>query len=398
MWFRCSDVVLLVEFSAWVLSSCSDAYRMSLGLRDDQPRTSAQTWSKNSRFLHLLHVVRFPNLMCTGTWGQEGTCYAFKECMERGGTAYGQCAFGFGVCCSLTASCRSMITLNSTYFSSPGFHAAPGATQTPPSGGDGDSSGVGGQSTCAVQVFKLSDRICQIRLDFDEFDLERPTVGNCDGEKLIVTGQNANNVVPPLCGLNTGQHLYIDVDMSPGPVNLYVETNGTRNSRWNIKISQIKCDSPSRAPSNCLQYYTGVSGNFSSFDYAEAQEIPPRRGYLNNLDYTVCFRKEAGFCSITYSVPGMDVPFSIQNVGADNAPTTNETEAGLGVAECTMDYLLLGGVRYCGTKLNPSTEMPNPVINAPVTDMTSGPFTARFVSDGALNARGFLLNYMQNPC
>ncbi|KAH7933611.1 hypothetical protein HPB49_014370 [Dermacentor silvarum] len=283
-----------------------------------------------------------------------------------------QCCY---VCVNaVTASCRSMITLNSTYFSSPGFHASPGAAQTPPS--DGDDSGVGGQSTCAVQVFKLSDHICQIRLDFDEFDLERPTVGNCDGEKLIVTGQNANNVVPPLCGLNTGQHMYIDVDMSPGPVNLYVETNGTRNSRWNIKISQIKCDSPTRAPSNCLQYYTGTSGNFSSFDYAEAQEIPPRRGYLNNLDYTVCFRKEAGYCSITYSVPGMDVPFSIQNVGADNAPTTNETEAGLGVTECTMDYLLLGGVRYCGTKLNPSTEIPNPVINAPVTVL----FAARLPS------------------
>ncbi|KAL1443732.1 hypothetical protein MTO96_045861 [Rhipicephalus appendiculatus] len=349
--------------------------------------------------------------MCTGRWGQEGTCYVFQECVEKGGTAYGPCAFGLGVCCSrkeyvfyilckyltkitVPASCNSAITLNSTYFSSPGFHAAAGATQTPPSGDDG----AGGQSSCAVQVFKLSDRICQLRLDFDEFDLERPTVGNCDGEKLIVTGQNANNVVPPLCGLNTGQHLYIDVDMSPGPVTLYVETNGKRNSRWNIKISQIKCHSPSRAPSNCLQYYTGTTGNFSSFDYAESQEIPPRRGYLNNLDYTVCFRKEAGYCSITYSVPGMNVPFSIQNVGADNAPTTNETEAGLGVTECPMDYLLLGSVRYCGTKLNPSMEVPNPVVNAPVTDTTSGPFMARFVSDGALNARGFLLNYTQNPC
>ncbi|KAL1482869.1 hypothetical protein MTO96_013376 [Rhipicephalus appendiculatus] len=118
--------------------------------------------------LHLLHVVRFPNLMCTGSWGQEGTCYAFQECMERGGTAYGPCAFGFGVCCSPVR----VSTL------------PPGAAQTPPSGDDG----AGGQSSCAVQVFKLSDRICQLRLDFDEFDLERPTVGNCDGEKLIRDG------------------------------------------------------------------------------------------------------------------------------------------------------------------------------------------------------------------
>ncbi|KAK8764706.1 hypothetical protein V5799_032687 [Amblyomma americanum] len=176
-----------------------------------------------------------------------------------------------------------MITLNNTYFSSPGFHAATGSGQAP-SGSGGDAGSMGGQSSCAVQVFKRSDRICQIRLDFDEFDLERPMVGNCEGEKFIVTGHNANSVVPPLCGLNTGQH----------------------------------------SPSNCLQYYTGTSGSFSSFDYAESQETPPRRGYLNNLDYTVCFRKEAGYCSITYSVPGPEVPFSIQNVGPDNAPTTSK--------------------------------------------------------------------------
>ncbi|KAL1482870.1 hypothetical protein MTO96_013377 [Rhipicephalus appendiculatus] len=119
------------------------------------------------------------------------------------------------------------------------------------------------------------------------------------------------------------------------------------------------------------------------------RRYPPRRGYLNNLDYTVCFRKEAGYCSITYSVPGMNVPFSIQNVGADNAPTTNETEAGLGVTECTMDYLLLGGVRYCGTKLNPSTEEPNPVVNAPVTDTTSGTIHGK-ISEGSCWSRAAL--------
>ncbi|KAL3233346.1 hypothetical protein MRX96_022858, partial [Rhipicephalus microplus] len=97
---RCSELVLLVEFSAWFLHSCVDAYRRSLAPYDDRAKNTAQAWTKNSRFLHLLHVVRFPNLMCTGSWGQEGTCYAFQECMERGGTAYGPCAFGFGVCCS----------------------------------------------------------------------------------------------------------------------------------------------------------------------------------------------------------------------------------------------------------------------------------------------------------
>ncbi|CAN7994982.1 unnamed protein product, partial [Ixodes hexagonus] len=126
------------------------------------------------------------------------------------------------------------------------------------------------QSSCAVQVIRHSSRVCQIRLDFDEFDLERPTVGNCDTERLLVTGHNANSVVPDLCGINTGQH-------------------------------------------------------------------------------------------------GDDVPYVIQNVDANSAPTVAETEAGVGVTECPMDYVLLGGVRYCGTRLNPDVGTTNPSVNAPVT-------------------------------
>ncbi|KAG0418379.1 hypothetical protein HPB47_004901 [Ixodes persulcatus] len=267
----------------------------SYGSRASTRWRSEPPWDKNSRFLQLFNVVRFPNFLCTGSWGQDGTCYGYQECIDRGGTAYGPCAYGFGVCCSLSASCGSIVSLNGTYFTSPGFHASASGSMmmmTP------------AQSSCAVQVVKHGSRVCQIRLDFEEFDLERPTVGNCDNERLLVTGHNANSVVPDLCGLNTGQHVYLDVDMSPGPVTIFVETNGQRNSRWNIKISQIKCDSPTRAPPNCLQYYTGPSGNFTSFNYLESRLTPPRMGYFNNLDYSICFRKEADYCSQTYTVPG----------------------------------------------------------------------------------------------
>ncbi|CAN7940380.1 unnamed protein product, partial [Ixodes hexagonus] len=348
--------------------------------------------------LQLFNVVRFPNLLCTGTWGQDGTCYAYQECIDRGGTAFGPCAYGFGVCCSLSASCGSVISLNGTYFSSPGFHAsAAGAAMmmmTP------------AQSSCAVQVMRHSSRVCQIRLDFDEFDLERPTVGNCDTERLLVTGHNANSVVPDLCGINTGQHVYIDVDMSPGPVTIFVETNGQRNSRWNIKISQIKCDSPTRAPPNCLQYYTGPSGNFTSFNYLESRLTPPRMGYFNNLDYSICFRKEADYCSQTYTIIQLTQRKGSRSQGSPNygprvgsGPRRPSDRAMAGrLTECPMDYILLGGVRYCGTRLNPDVGATNPSVNAPVTDTSSGPFMVRFVSDGALNARGFLLNYRQNRC
>ncbi|KAG0418380.1 hypothetical protein HPB47_004902, partial [Ixodes persulcatus] len=66
---------------------------------------------------------------------------------------------------------------------------------------------------------------------------------------------------------------------------------------------------------------------------------------------------------------GDDVPYVIQNVDANSAPTVAETEAGVGMAECPMDYVLLGGVRYCGTRLNPDAGATNPSVNAPVVEV-----------------------------
>lgn len=39
-------------------------------------------------------------------------------------------------------------------------------------------------------------------------------------------------------------------------------------------------------------------------------------GYLNGLDYTICFRKEIGFCTQTYYINSTTTPFEILN--ADN--------------------------------------------------------------------------------
>ncbi len=47
----------------------------------------------------LFSIVRFPNLACTSTDGQNGTCYSTQECVDSGGTSVGSCAGGFGVCC-----------------------------------------------------------------------------------------------------------------------------------------------------------------------------------------------------------------------------------------------------------------------------------------------------------
>ena len=45
------------------------------------------------------YFSRFPNDICPGTSGMNGTCYTQEECSDRGGTNGGACASGFGVCC-----------------------------------------------------------------------------------------------------------------------------------------------------------------------------------------------------------------------------------------------------------------------------------------------------------
>ena len=48
----------------------------------------------------LLTPFRFPNGVCvSSSQGRNGTCYAAEECSNRGGTAGGNCAGGYGVCC-----------------------------------------------------------------------------------------------------------------------------------------------------------------------------------------------------------------------------------------------------------------------------------------------------------
>lgn len=89
-------------------------------------------------------------------------------------------------------------------------------------------------------------------------------------------------------------------------------------------------------------------------------------GYLNNLDYSICFRKEFGKCTQTF-VAENDESFILLNLNPNNSPTVGGGEAGVGIAECPTDYLRIDGDRYCGARLNPQATGRNPTTNVPVT-------------------------------
>ena len=81
----------------------------------------------------------------------------------------------------------------------------------------------------------------------------------------------SNTVYPPIiCGVNTGQHMYLDAGRSSTANMAITNTFSTTSfSRyWSIKISQIECDSPAAPPeSTCLQYFTGATGIVKSFNF-----------------------------------------------------------------------------------------------------------------------------------
>lgn len=243
--------------------------------------------------------------------------------------------------------------------------------------------------------------------------------------------------------------MYLDIDGAQGPFTLRVMTSGPGYRRWNIRISQIECANPSRAPPNCLQYFTGPSGMFQSFNYEtlrttqEALLIQQQQTgqnqymrdatYFNNLDYAICFRKEVGFCTQTYQVNTTLVPmeinaqapstfyqFSFQSIlfalpNLDAQPLfESKTYGGTGIQKCAMDYILLDGMRFCGARLSTmglstNAETDTPVFGEFVTykrllirnsnlDRSSGPFIARFVSNERFVGRGFQIGFQQNPC
>ena len=96
------------------------------------------------RFLNpfsLFSLVQFPNSECNSASGTQGTCYTGSECTQRGGTADGSCASGFGVCCIFSNDCNTETSQNGTYFTSP---------STIP-------------LVCSLMINPMNENICQVQ-------------------------------------------------------------------------------------------------------------------------------------------------------------------------------------------------------------------------------------------
>ncbi|KAJ1524906.1 hypothetical protein ONE63_009765 [Megalurothrips usitatus] len=345
---------------------------------------------------------------CTTQNNLSGTCSSRRNCAGvTGGVPAGDCARGLGVCCVVVLACGTTSNANFTYFTNPGYPA------TYPGGG-----------RCTITVTK-SAGVDQLRLDFLDLTLAQPDAnGLCRNDFLTVSA--GSFPLPRICGSNTGGHMYVDIPNGTNSIVISVDTDvGVRFTRtWNIRITQIEATNPSHAPPGCLQYYQDTANTISSFNYGTTANpavgaTPMGTREIANLDYSVCVRPAAGYCSIEWSQLADD-PYSFtissDTDGLDNTvlgacaacvscARAGTVDAALTGAACDGDFivipdpiqnmLLAPSDRFCGNALVTTSSVSKPfwlAVHTNNTEVGTPPQTPDIAN------RGFRLNYRQLPC
>ncbi|XP_018493803.1 uncharacterized protein LOC108863749 [Galendromus occidentalis] len=212
--------------------------------------------------------------------GGLGVCTTAAQCRKHAGEVVGTCPLS--TCCRMSRTCDQIILQNNTYF-----------VENP----------LEMRGKCDVDVHKLRypGDICQLKLDLVEFSTIGPDPnGICSFDSFEVSGQL--NAVPVICGLNSGQHFYLDVQGIPTVhLRMNLAANQTRRV-WKIRVSQLPCRSGRLAPRGCLQYLEENSGIISSFNYGN----PFNSSYpVISPSYEICFRDK---CQLNLSKAG---PFGL---------------------------------------------------------------------------------------
>jgi len=245
--------------------------------------------NREGKFFSVFQIVKFENGACPTTTGDMGTCYTEAECLAKGGTPQGTCASSFGVCCRFAANtCGSTISENNAYIESPNYpNAAP--------------SGL-----CQYSIEKCDSDICQYRFVFEDVMLTDPMMGSCDNDTVMfsnVDPVSASTVPPALCGMLSGQEMYVYVKNTDSATNvLFNIASMTSSSKWKIRVEQIACASEMLAPPGCLTYAMTTSGSIQSYNIAGGSGE-----MINNQKFSHCIKYQEGFCDIAFTASTFDL-------------------------------------------------------------------------------------------
>jgi len=259
-------------------------------------------------------LVRLPAEDCITKDDEIGECLSAYDCGVTNGQIRGLCHQGLAdtrVCCVYSSQCGYTSSKSVTYFQSPAWPAL-----------------VTKHLGCNLEVV-LNPGVCQVRLDFLDFQLGGMDDGVCspfNSMSIKSTVRHAYIPTNTLCGnlspRNNEQvdrlktdipHLYIHIEElpvdrvvpklpnRPSPtVSLSVRVNNFP-SKWNIRVSQIQCDgAPLQAPAGCAQYYNALKGTMASLNIYDKQ-------YMTNMDIAACIKLDQEACAIAYHIEHMNV-------------------------------------------------------------------------------------------
>merc|ERR1711988_685006 len=348
---------------------------------------TAMPQNKKGKAFSLFSVVTFPNVECTTTMtpAMKGTCVTQEECQNTGNTvatASGNCASGFGVCCFRRITEPGAVTESLTHIESEGFPTPVAALAADP-------------VTPLNRAFPImtDSSVCAVKFDFINVQLTDPTpaTGACTDELTVRTPARnpAAGFVPgALCGVLTGQHMYVDVNTAGGAMaaTININTDNTAGNRfWKILVQRIACNSPDLPPAGCLQYFTGLSGLITSFNGARMGNA---HQMIQNQQYRVCIKRGAGMCSVRYREADAAGAIDSFKLG-----TTADSVVG---ATCAMEFITVQPVgKICGSVLAPITGQAK---TGPVTSNEFGLTVTAPSAVVTVAGSGFNLIYNQVAC
>ncbi|XP_064120338.1 uncharacterized protein LOC135224958 [Macrobrachium nipponense] len=312
----------------------------------------------------------------------EGICLPWTGCQPVGGRVDGKCFWDLGECCIFNKSCEGETEARVSYFTS-------------------SSPQANAQGSCIMRIIP-SAGVCQLRLYLKEFNLPEPdATGDCVQQYLHVVSDATSEII---CGANSGQHLYVEINDYTKPVKLFVVTvKAGLQSSWNIKIDQLHCSSSNLAPTGCLQNLRGITGDVKSFNYnpvvPSSATIDGKPGTRQlRMSYNICVRREPGYCAIRWTAAhGATHAFSITGIKpaiTDGIALNNDCK--------NTDYLILlsanvtvgdqtePGNVICGFKFPDQVESRSFQLGVVTNDEES--------ENGDFDNRGFHLRYEQVRC
>lgn len=332
---------------------------------------------RDGKLFSVFQIVRFQNGECKGATGDIGACFTDAECRTKGGKSDGNCASGFGVCCTAalggaTDKCKNkdiLVKLNNTRLESPGFPSTvlqSGCTSNVARSEYRQAAVASGPpAPYLYDIQKYSADVKQIRLDFLTFEIDAPAEGVCgNGTGLSFVGVDSTSTHPTnLCGNLTGQSIYLPVTNVAvnGNITVKIQIGAYGAQKWNVRVVYLD-SADDLAPRGCLQYMRGEAGTIKSFNNG--------KGLLADSMYNICFKELAGKCDIAFT----STAFAMGGTS--------------GACTATGNKLVIGAMTYCGTTFGTG-------------GMATSMATAVSVMTGSTIAAadtGFELSYMSLPC